>query len=584
MKYISFKTVALAVLAMGAVSCSDELNISSIDPHSSQSYNVQELLAKQYATLGLTGQKGPNGNGDVTDKEDESGFYRTVFNLQELNTDEILWAWQDNTDMTPITNFAWNKSSERANWCYQRLAYNITLYNQFIHEQAGKVDNDVIAEIRFLRALMYANFLDLYHKAPFKVEYNSELPVEKGGKDLYDWIDNELTEIEPQMKEIGAYNNRQNFGRADRGAAYALHARLALNSEIYTDGQVKDYAKAKKYCDDILNAGVYDLSKAANANGYSGYQQLFMADNDENAQAMKEIIFPIRQDGAKTREDSGSTMLINGSRIGGMPYYYQTNPWQCIFARKNLVEKFIPNDSDIPMAGAATAEKGKDFDETLSNRQAVYDKYLNEKGLSKDKLTESDVIAADKALGGSTAEIIKKADDHRALFYLGVGGGLRTIEPNKQITGFLNGASIVKWTSVRSDNGPVHHDNYCDTDIPLFRLAEIYLTRAEAMWRLGEGDKGLADLQEVQRRAGKTNLSKTVTSQILIDEWCKEFYMEGRRRSDLNRFGLYTGSKYLWSFKGGQPNGKGVDSHYSIYPIPAGEVTGNPNMHQNPGY
>ncbi len=584
MKYTAIKTAALAFLALGTMSCADELNISPIDPKASSSYNVEELLAKQYATLGLTGQKGPNGNADVTDKEDESGFYRTVFNLQELNSDEILWAWQDNTDMAPITNFAWNSSSERANWCYQRLAYNITLYNQFISEQTGKVDADVIAEIRFLRALMYANFLDLYHRAPFKIVYNAELPAEKVGAELYNWIDSELTEIEPQMKEIGAYNNRQSFGRADRGAAYALHARIALNSKVYTDGQIEDYAKAKDYCDKILSSGAYDLSRATNANGYTGYQQLFMADNDENAQAMKEIIFPIRQDGAKTREDSGSTMLINGSRISGMPFYYQSNPWQCIFARKTLIQKFIPNEDDIPNSCAADAQKGKDDTETKKNRSAVYDKYVADHNLDKNNLSEADIIAMDNALGGSTAQIIRVADDQRALFYLGNGGGIRTIEPVKQISSFLDGASIVKWTSLRSDNGTVHDINYCDTDIPLFRLAEIYLTRAEAMWRLNQGDKGLADLQQLQSRAGKTNLSKTVTEQILIDEWCKEFYMEGRRRSDLNRFGLYTGSKYLWSYKGGQKNGKGVDTHFWIYPIPAGEVSGNPNMHQNTGY
>ena len=95
-----------------------------------------------------------------------------MFNLQELNSDEILWAWLENTDMSPICFFAWNKNSERANWCYQRLAYNITLYNQFISEQDGKIDADQIAEIRFLRAMMYFNFLDLFHKAPFKDTFN----------------------------------------------------------------------------------------------------------------------------------------------------------------------------------------------------------------------------------------------------------------------------------------------------------------------------------------------------------------------------------------------------------------------------
>ncbi len=58
--------------------------------------------------------------------------------------------------------------------------------------------------------------------------------------------------------------------------------------------------------------------------------------------------------------------------------------------------------------------------------------------------------------------------------------------------------------------------------------------------------------------------------------------MEGRRRSDLVRFGLYTGSKYLWSFKGGAEKGAGVPSYYNIYPIPDNEIKNNPNMTQNP--
>lgn len=110
MKYKTIKTAAMAFLALGLVSCADELNIKSIDKKYSTTYTVEELLAKQYGSLGLTGQKGATGDGDVTDKEDESGFYRTVFNLQELNSDEILWAWLENTDMSPICFFAWNKT------------------------------------------------------------------------------------------------------------------------------------------------------------------------------------------------------------------------------------------------------------------------------------------------------------------------------------------------------------------------------------------------------------------------------------------------------------------------------------------
>lgn len=552
----TFLTVALAgAVVLGMSSCSDELNIHSIDPKTTPSYDANELLAKQYATLGLTGQTGPAGSADISMDEGESGFYRTTFNLEELCTDEVFWAWQTDNDIPALTYIRWNSGSPRVLWAYSRLAYDITLYNQFIYEQSGKVTDDVIAEVRFLRALHYWYFLDLFHKAPFKTEYNGDLPTELAGVDLYNWIDQELTEIESQLPAIGSYNNSQNFGRADRGAALALHARLALNAEVYTDGQVNGYQKAKDYCDQIINSGAYALSTDSK-NGYSGYAQVFMGDNDENAQAMKEIIFPIRQDGAKTQQYGGATYLVSSTRKAGMPYMGTNNGWSCNFARKQLVEKFFPND-DIPMA---------------TNNDAV-----------ADNATEAEVIAKDEQLGVTTADVIAKAGDDRAMFYMGVGGGIRRLQPDGQIQNFNDGASIVKWQGLRSDGQAHHNDYYADVDIPVFRLAELYLTRAEAEYRLGDSNSAIADINVLRNRAHAVNVT-SVDANILIDEWAKEFYMEGRRRSDLIRFGLFTTSSYLWSFKGGQENGSGVQSFYSVYPMPANDLAGNPNLSQNPGY
>lgn len=560
MKKIFIKTAMASMLCMGFVSCADELNIKSVDPLNHPTYTVEGLLAKQYATLGHTGQKGPAGVADISGDEGETGFIRTVFNLQELMTDETLWAYQSNEGIAQITSMDWDKNNKRVNWAYQRLSFDITQYNFFISEQSGILSEDKIAEVRFLRALNYYYFLDLYRKAPFKDTFDDNLPTEKSGKDLYEWLDNELTTIEPLMAEVGAYNNSENFGRADRGAAYALHARLALNSAVYTDGQIKDYQKAIDYCNKILvdNAGKYELCRVAK-NGYSGYQQLFMGDNDCNPAAMKEIIFPIRQDGVKTRAYAGTSYLVNASTITGMPYASTSDPWKCLFARVDLVKKFFPNE-DIPKA---TKE------DLLSNP-------------SKDQ-----VIAKDNEMGISTADVIAKAKDDRALFYMGIGGcsdKVRTLTPGDAITSPLNGASFVKWTNLHADGTAQHHQNFSDTDFPMFRLAEIYLTRAEAKFRLNGSQDGLADILEVQGRANRDLKASSVDEQTLIDEWCREFYMEGRRRSDLVRFGLFTGSKYLWSFKGGSENGQGIPTKCNIYPIPGDEIKNNPNMTQNPKY
>ena len=573
MKKIFIKTAMASMLCMGFVSCADELNIKSIDPQAKPTYSVEGLLAKQYATLGLTGQKGPAGSADLSGDEGESGFIRTIFNLQELMTDETAWAYQADNAIAPITNFSWNSGNDRVNWAYQRLIFDITLYNQFISEQSGSLSEDKIAEVRFLRALNYYYFLDLYRRAPFKLTFDDSLPTEIKGKDLYDWLDNELTTIEPLMAEVGAYNNSENFGRADRGAAYALHARLALNSEVYTNGKVKDYQKAIDYCNKILvdNAGKYDLCREAK-NGWSGYQQLFMGDNDCNPEAMKEIIFPIRQDGLKARAYAGTTYLVSAATIGGMPYASTGDPWKCMFARENLIEKFFPN-KDIPKASKddivfkGTNDKGEEVDITPSRDQ---------------------IIARDNEKGISTADVVAQAKDDRALFYMGVGGcetgKVRTINPGEAITGPLNGASFVKWSNLHADGSTQHDQNYSDTDFPVFRLAEIYLTRAEAKYRLNGSQEGLADIQLVQDRAHRDSKATSVNEKTLIDEWCREFYMEGRRRSDLVRFGLFTGSKYLWSFKGGAEKGAGIPAYYDVYPIPDNEIKNNPNMNQNPKY
>lgn len=561
MKKTMIKTVLAGILALGMVSCADDLNISSIDPQTDPSYDPMQLLAKQYACLSVTGQSGPAGQGDISGDEGESGFYRTLFNLQELCTDEVAWAWQNDEGIPELTNIQWNASSARIKWCYQRLAFNVTLFNQYLTEQDGVADPAYIAEVRFLRALHYYYFLDLFHKAPFKTVFSIGVyPEEKGGKDLYDWIDQELTEVEPLMAEVGAYNNTSDYGRADRGAAYMLHARLALNSQVYTDGQVNDLQKAIDYCDAITQSRAYELSRNEK-NGFSGYAQLFMGDNDQNAQAMKETIFPIRCDGLRTQSYSNSTYIIASMYTDGMPYLNGNAKWQCMLSRSSLVGKFFGDpENQVPMA---TEDDVK---------------------MLPAGATEDDITALDEQKGISTKDVIAAAGDDRAMFYAGVGGGVRELSVSR-ITAFLNGLSIVKWTNYRTDGAAGNNENYYDTDIPLFRYAEVLLTRAEANFRLGHPELAVPDINELRGRAhAATVTADDITEDFLIDEWSREFYVEGRRRSDLVRFGRFSGSSYIWPFKGGVPTGTGVQPFYDIYPIPSDELASNKNMSQNPDY
>lgn len=51
----------------------------------------------------------------------------------------------------------------------------------------------------------------------------------------------------------------------------------------------------------------------------------------------------------KARAYAGTTYLVSASTIAGMPYASTGDPWKCMFARENLIEKFFPK-KDIPMA------------------------------------------------------------------------------------------------------------------------------------------------------------------------------------------------------------------------------------------
>lgn len=539
-----FASALLVAATFGTTSCINDLDISPIDPQFTAGFDQNDVFVKEYALLGLTGQKGPAGSQDLDGQDEgESGFYRTIFNCNELPTDECIWAWQTDVDIPQLTNIGWNSSSIRTEWVYVRLGYNITQLNFFMDQTEGMTDEETArqrSEVRFLRALHYFYFLDLFGKAPFKEHFDNELPVEKKGKELYDYIQNELNESESAM-----YEPRQApFGRADKAANWLLRARLYLNAGVYTG--TEDYANAKTYADKVIGSK-YELCP--------DYRLLFMADNDENAKAMQEIILPIRQDGVKTRNYGGSTYLVNGTRTAGMPRMGTTNGWSCIFARAALIKKFFPDLSQVPMLPGDVE-------------------------IPKDLNTDEKIDAFDAQYNTRTADLIKAANDDRAMFYAGVGGGVRKIETDV-ISGFKDGLSIVKWQNIRSDGQATHHTEYPDTDIPLFRLGEAYLIRAEANFRMG--GNALSDINVLRQRANAKPL-QSVSENDIIDEWAREFYLEGRRRSDLVRFDMFTTNKYLWDWKGGTQNGTAVSSFYNVYPIPVSDKNNNPNMSQNTGY
>ena len=151
---------------------------------------------------------------------------------------------------------------------------------------------------------------------------------------------------------------------------------------------------------------------------------------------------------------------------------------------------------------------------------------------------------------------------------------------------FTTGWSSYKWTNMASTGAIYAGNSFIDTDFPLFRSADAYLMLAECQLRGASNvteTEAKAAWNAVRRRAGLGEVTN-YTLDELLDERGRELYWECHRRSDLIRFGKFTGDSYLWEWKGGEHSGTAVSDNLALFPIPAAETNSNSKLGQNPGY
>lgn len=114
--------------------------------------------------------------------------------------------------------------------------------------------------------------------------------------------------------------------------------------------------------------------------------------------------------------------------------------------------------------------------------------------------------------------------------------------------------------------------------VPVIRLAEMYLTRAEANFRLGTavGNTPLADVNLIRNRANLPSLVAVTLSDIL-KERALELAFEGHFLHDIKRLRLSMPGSNI-------TNGPAWNSPRLIMPVPQRERDVNKNLTQNEGY
>lgn len=542
MKHIAWIAAGASMLF---TACIGDLDTLPLNPSDSTSETVYGADESGYIA-GLTKLYFNFVSNETTDLQvsdaGASELVRAFWTVQEVTSDACKCAWENDAWVRAMNTNTWSDADNDATYAvYVRTLQGIAYTNEYLRQTASDrlsdrgVSSELAAKIqgfraeaRFLRAYFYWMALDVFGDVPFTTE-NSPFgggvnPKQASRKDVFDYCISELTALAADDSPMPAA--RSNYPCADKGAVLGLLARMYLNAEVYTGTPM--WQEAKDACEDIFTMG-YSLCPE--------YADLFRGDNGENPEALNEVLFGISYDAEQTQSyggtsyltlaaiaatDVSSTQMINGVNNG----------WGGIRVPYEYVEKYF------------------------------------------------NVRNADYSAGTYDVN-----DKRGRMFY--IKGRSESMDGALYV--FLNG-----WSCLKFNNIPHNMDQdsylataaskaYSDIDFPMIRLGEIYLIYAEACMNLGQANTALPKVQDLAARAGVT-APTSITQEWLIEERARELMWEGHRRTDLIRYGKFTSSSFLWTYKGGSFSGQGFDDHMKIFAIPASELASNPELHQNPGY
>ncbi|MCD8207638.1 MAG: RagB/SusD family nutrient uptake outer membrane protein [Bacteroidales bacterium] len=515
-------SIVFCLVAVLAMSC-DALNqyphqeTTSEDVYKSFE-NYKAVLGKLYVSFVITGQGKGGDNADLSSYNGYD-FTRCLFNVQECCTDEVVYTWLEGDQMGGLTYINWDVNDIWVSDTYYRIYYNIALCNEFLRNAADdKISGFTSSEQDEIRIYRAeARFLRAFC-------YYHAL-------DLYRNIPF-VTEDDPVGNYVPPrYTGEQIFEFIEDELIDCVEDMLDRSACEY--GRACKQAAYALLARLYLNAEVYTgtarwtdcityCNEVINA-GYtleSDYFKLFNADNHRRT---NELIFTFPIDAEHTVSWGATTYIICGG---------------------------INNASDTQVPADYGCEVG------WGNYRL--------RGELPTLFTDGDL---------------------RGKFY--TEGQTLTIDVvENQAYGYLP----EKFTNLTDDGLAASNtaDGGCSTDFPVFRLADVYLMLAEAVVMGGSGssiDTALGYVNALRERAfGNTSgniVEYALTADFILDERGRELYLECTRRTDLIRHNKFTTADYIWQWKGGTIDGQAVDSKYNIFPIPATELTANPNLYND---
>ena len=454
----------------------------------------------------------------------------------------------------------------------------------------------LLAEAKFMRAYFYYRLNELYKGVPVYLEPTPVDEFTKGREteekvwevvlnDLNDCINEPLL---PDRYEKGSAS----YGRATKAAAYALRGKTYM--------WMKEYAKAEA---DLRKVG--ELGHKL----FDGpYKMLFKEENEQS----DEMIFSVQNVGVK---DYGSTTQFRlGTRVsfGSCWNTYLPNP-DFVDSYENADGSPFNWDDYIPGYNAMTPRQREVFFlrdgltdeeiETFKEKGADMSKYLSEGNEARirkvyenrdPRLTASIITPYSTYFGA-----VDMNENTYTLRWPYRGYDDREPFDIRTHTSTIFYYLYRKYVYEGASETPAR--DYCPTDQPLIRYADVLLLLAEALNEQGKTDEAVPYVNMVRERAGAALLNSNEYTRVkgqddlrkrIQNERRWEFVIEGVNFFDELRWKTWKESKFNNGVNCGTKAATGEIIYQNIWlgdymykwPIPAAECERNGNLVQNDGW
>ncbi|KAK3582609.1 hypothetical protein CHS0354_024163 [Potamilus streckersoni] len=454
------------------------------------------------------------------------------------------------------------------------------------------------AQARFIRAYCYWQMIDMYGDVPLvtKLLEAGEFPKLETRANVYNYIVKELDEIIPVLPNAAA--DRKDAGEVSKLAAQVLLAKVKMNSKVYA-GTDPEWSAVETLCTSVIGAGTHSLE----ANYFDNF------DNDNSNS--KEIIWAAVGDEAKTKELIRAVIYPNLHYSAATTYSAPTGFWNGPAALPSFVNRydtsntatFAPNASGYMLSGTDTIYYNTPVTTYLTDKRVA----MFVRGQQYKRIGGSFKLTGDTESGKGLNVKYTKEIGYRTKYDDATKSYTSTVENDAEYNGFgtgpFTGYRVFKFVP-RPGLTQANPNN----DYPIFRLADVYLMRAEARVGQSNASGAAADVNFIRKRAAggvdvafvaanrKTysTTAASVTLDDIKDERSRELVNEGHRRTDLIRWGDFD-----------KPAATATEAGYSqfrttafrtkhsitvnsqnanLYPIPETYRGANPNLKQNTGY